>query len=106
MTEVVGEEDIAKDVLDAARSSMGQDISPIDLINIETFAKRVISMAEYRARLQVRALLIHHDQYTLDAYLAAACQISCVRARPQVHSLLIGEWARSRYSCLLHVYAL
>ena len=54
MTEVVGEEERAKDVLDAARSSMGQDISPIDLINIETFAKRVISMAEYRARLQAR----------------------------------------------------
>ena len=54
MVEVVGEEDIAKDILDAARSSMGQDISPIDLINIETFARRVISMAEYRARLQVR----------------------------------------------------
>lgn len=27
---------------------MGQDISPIDLINIKTFAARVISLAEYR----------------------------------------------------------
>ena len=27
---------------------MGQDISPIDLINIQTFASRVISLAEYR----------------------------------------------------------
>lgn len=35
-------------VLDAAKSSMGQDISPIDLINIEMFAKRVIKLAEYR----------------------------------------------------------
>ena len=31
--------------------SMGQDISPIDLINIETFARRVISLAGYRQRL-------------------------------------------------------
>ena len=31
--------------------SMGQDISPIDLINIETFARRVISLAEYRQKL-------------------------------------------------------
>jgi len=30
---------------------MGQDISPIDLINIETFARRVISLAEYRQKL-------------------------------------------------------
>ena len=30
---------------------MGQDISPIDLINIEAFAKRVISLSEYRHEL-------------------------------------------------------
>lgn len=35
----------------ASKTSMGQDISPIDLINIETFARRVISLAEYRQRL-------------------------------------------------------
>ena len=35
----------------AARMSMGQDISPIDLVNIEAFARRVISLAEYRAKL-------------------------------------------------------
>ena len=33
--------------------SMGQDISPIDLINIEAFARRVISLAEYRQKLGV-----------------------------------------------------
>lgn len=38
-------------VLDAAKASMGQDISAIDLINIETFARRVISLAEYRQKL-------------------------------------------------------
>ena len=30
---------------------MGQDISPIDLINIEHFAKRVIQLADYRQKL-------------------------------------------------------
>lgn len=30
---------------------MGQDISPIDLVNIEAFARRVISLAEYRQKL-------------------------------------------------------
>jgi hypothetical protein len=37
--------------LQAAKVSMGQDISPIDLVNIEAFARRVISLAEYRQKL-------------------------------------------------------
>ena len=32
-----------REIFEAAKSSMGQDISPIDMINIETFARRVIS---------------------------------------------------------------
>lgn len=38
-------------VIQAAKASMGQDISPVDLANIELFAKRVISLAEYRQKL-------------------------------------------------------
>ncbi|KAH7336902.1 hypothetical protein B0J17DRAFT_695523 [Rhizoctonia solani] len=41
----------AKNVLDAARASMGQDIAEIDLINISTFTDRVIELAEYRKSL-------------------------------------------------------
>ncbi|KAG9100614.1 snoRNP complex protein nop56 [Ceratobasidium sp. 370] len=41
----------AKNVLDAARASMGQDIAEIDLINISNFTDRVIELAEYRKRL-------------------------------------------------------
>lgn len=51
MTEVTGDEEKSKEVLEAAKASMGQDISPIDLINISSFASRVISLAEYRQRL-------------------------------------------------------
>lgn len=43
-------------VFEAAKSSMGQDISPIDLINIETFARRVINLAEYRHKLHAYLL--------------------------------------------------
>eukprot|EP00798_Chlamydomonas_sp_ICE-L_P015752 gene15752-21875_t len=56
LAEMLGDEDKAKEVLEAAKSSMGQDISPIDLINIETFAKRVISLAEYRTKLHTYLL--------------------------------------------------
>lgn len=48
LTEILSDEAKAQEVIDAARASMGQDISPIDLINIQTFASRVISLAEYR----------------------------------------------------------
>lgn len=41
----------AQAILDASRSSMGMDISDIDLINIERFTTRVIALAEYRAGL-------------------------------------------------------
>mmetsp|Transcript_17180 Transcript_17180/g.44988 ORF Transcript_17180/g.44988 Transcript_17180/m.44988 type:complete len:485 (+) Transcript_17180:236-1690(+) len=51
LTEILGDEAKAKEVLDAARASMGQDISPIDLINMSTFASRVIKLAEYRHSL-------------------------------------------------------
>ncbi|XP_026859464.2 nucleolar protein 56 [Electrophorus electricus] len=42
----------AQAILEASRSSMGMDISPIDLINIESFSSRVISLTSYRLELQ------------------------------------------------------
>ncbi len=47
---------IAPQVIEASKSSMGQDISPIDLINIERFAGRVIALAEYRQKLHTYLL--------------------------------------------------
>ncbi|KAF6088809.1 NOP56 ribonucleoprotein [Phyllostomus discolor] len=41
----------AKAILDASRASMGMDISAIDLINIESFSSRVVSLSEYRQSL-------------------------------------------------------
>lgn len=41
----------AKEILDAARMSMGTNISEIDLINIDRFSKRVIKLSEYRKQL-------------------------------------------------------
>ena len=48
LEEIVGDSAKAQAILDASRSSMGMDISPIDLINIESFATRVVKLAEYR----------------------------------------------------------
>ncbi|KAG7261657.1 hypothetical protein CRUP_012251, partial [Coryphaenoides rupestris] len=52
LEEVVMDSAKAQAILDASRSSMGMDISPIDLINIERFSARVVSLADYRRGLQ------------------------------------------------------
>ena len=51
LEDLVSDASIAKQVLDAARSSMGTDISEIDMINIQSFADRVISLFDYRKSL-------------------------------------------------------
>jgi nucleolar protein 56 len=51
LEEVIMDSAKTKAVFDASKASMGMDISPIDLINIELFAKRVIGMFEYRKQL-------------------------------------------------------
>lgn len=51
LEEIVMDEAKAKAIYDASKSSMGMDISPIDLINIESFANRVIGLVEYRQKL-------------------------------------------------------
>merc|ERR1712168_1242938 len=51
LAEIVMDEGKAKAIYDASKSSMGMDISPIDLINIESFATRVIGLIDYRVKL-------------------------------------------------------
>ncbi|KAF5730937.1 putative nucleolar protein nop56 [Tripterygium wilfordii] len=51
LTDILGDEDKAKEVVEAAKASMGQDLSPIDLINVHQFARRVMDLAEYRKKL-------------------------------------------------------
>ncbi|NXX58613.1 NOP56 protein, partial [Scopus umbretta] len=52
LEEIVMDSAKAQAILEASRSSMGMDISPLDLINIESFSSRVISLSEYRKGLQ------------------------------------------------------
>ncbi|KAG6385670.1 hypothetical protein SASPL_154506 [Salvia splendens] len=51
LTDILGDEDNAKEIIEAAKASMGQDLSPIDLINVKQFAQRVMDLAEYRKKL-------------------------------------------------------
>merc|ERR1739838_784053 len=51
LEEVVMDSAKAKAVVDASKTSMGMDISQVDLMNIEMFATRVVALAEYRKKL-------------------------------------------------------
>lgn len=51
LEEIVMDSEKAKAILDASKMSMGMDISPVDLINIEMFAGRVVRLADYRKEL-------------------------------------------------------
>ncbi|KAJ1851397.1 Nucleolar protein 56, partial [Coemansia sp. RSA 486] len=51
LTEITEDDAVSRQIVDAARASMGTDISEIDLLNIESFATRVVSLQEYRKRL-------------------------------------------------------
>ncbi|XVF11553.1 hypothetical protein REPUB_Repub08aG0037800 [Reevesia pubescens] len=51
LTEILGDEDKAKEIIEAGKASMGQDLTPVDLINVQLFAQRVMDLAEYRKNL-------------------------------------------------------
>ncbi|KAF8390613.1 hypothetical protein HHK36_025140 [Tetracentron sinense] len=51
LADILGDEDKAKEIVEASKASMGQDLSPIDLINVQQFAQRVMDLSEYRKKL-------------------------------------------------------
>lgn len=53
LTDIVGDEEIAKSVIAAARTSMGMDCSAVDMINIVNFTERMVRLAEYRRKLSI-----------------------------------------------------
>jgi nucleolar protein 56 len=53
LTEIVGEEDTAKAIVSAARTSMGMDCSPVDMINIINFTQRMVKLAEFKKNLSI-----------------------------------------------------
>lgn len=67
----------------------GMDISPLDLMNIERFAKKVISLAEYRKEL---AEYLHSKMDSIAPNLAC----------------LIGDVVRlcQTYACMQHFYTI
>ncbi|XP_011869625.1 PREDICTED: nucleolar protein 56 [Vollenhovia emeryi] len=51
LEEVVMDSTRAGAIVNAAKSSMGMDISPVDLMNVEVFAGRVVALVDYRRKM-------------------------------------------------------
>jgi len=51
LTEIVGDPDVAAAIVASAKTSMGMDCSPIDMVNIVNFTQRMVKLAEYRKQL-------------------------------------------------------
>jgi nucleolar protein 56 len=52
LVDITQDEAKAKEIIDAAKASMGTDISDLDMLNIEKFADRVIHLSTYQQQLQ------------------------------------------------------
>ncbi|XP_030921123.1 nucleolar protein 56, partial [Geospiza fortis] len=88
LEEIVMDSAKAQAILEASRSSMGMDISPLDLINIESFSRRVISLSDYRKGLQ---------EYLRSKMSQVAPSLSALIGEPKYglifHSTFIGRAA-------------
>jgi nucleolar protein 56 len=51
LIEIVGDEETAKAIQAAAKTSMGMDCSAIDMVNIVNFTQRMVKLAEFRKNL-------------------------------------------------------
>ncbi|KAJ8715765.1 hypothetical protein PYW07_010247 [Mythimna separata] len=51
LTEILGDSEKAEAIINASKMSMGMDISPVDLINIQMFAGRVVGLSNYRKQI-------------------------------------------------------
>ncbi|KAI5008606.1 hypothetical protein ZWY2020_009654 [Hordeum vulgare] len=51
LADLIGDEDKAKQIVEAAKASMGQDLSPVGLINVQQFSQRAMNLSDYRKNL-------------------------------------------------------
>lgn len=51
LIEIVGDPEMANAIVASAKTSMGMDCSPVDMVNIINFTQRMVKLAEYRKQL-------------------------------------------------------
>jgi nucleolar protein 56 len=75
------DEPLAQRVYEKAMTSMGGDMADVDWVNIQAFAERVTSMADYRITMQ---------QYLIDKMMAVAPNLTTLMGQ-QIGAKLIGK---------------
>jgi len=53
LVEIVGDEEIANTICAAAKTSMGMECSPVDMVNIINFTQRMVKLAEFKKQLSL-----------------------------------------------------
>lgn len=85
LSEIVGDEEVAKSIIAAAKTSMGMNCSAVDMINIVNFTQRMVKLAEYRKQLslylQDKMSIVAPNLSALIGDTVAARLISKVRVR-------------------------
>jgi nucleolar protein 56 len=83
LVEIVGDEELAKSVVAAAKTSMGMECSAVDMLNIINFTQRMVKLAEYRKQLTLyltdKMSIVAPNLSTLIGDTVAARLISKVR---------------------------
>lgn len=118
-----GDEEKANRIIEAAKTSMGMDISSLDLVNIERFATRIASLTEYRQRLheyikdrmsscapslsaligeQVGARLISHAGSLTNLAKYPASTVQILGAEKALFRALKTKSATPKYGLLFH----
>jgi hypothetical protein len=83
LQEIVGDANLVKSIVVAAKTSMGMDCSTIDMVNNVNFTQRMINMAEFRKQLSLylsdKMSVVAPNLSTLIGDTVAARLISKVR---------------------------
>ena len=108
LTEIVGEEEIAKAIVAAARTSMGMDCSSVDMINIVNFTERMVKLAEYRRKLSLyltdKMEVVAPNLSALIGDTVAARLISKVSIKLRRFDVLICLCGLLTRDCFLYVH--
>ena len=94
LTEIMGgDDDAAQQIVAAAKTSMGMDCSPIDMLNIVNFTQRMVKLAEYRKQLSLylteKMSVVAPNLSTLIGDSVAARLISKVRTMCIVQCVVV-----------------
>lgn len=123
ITDITKDEDLAKEIVAAGRSSMGVDVSEYDMFNINAFANKVISLGDYRKDLfdylhgkmhdvapnltcllgeQVGARLISHAGSMIDLSKYPASTVQILGAEKALFRALKTRGNTPKYGLIYH----